>query len=300
MILIMAYIIMPVYRVDSPTIISKCGNKTIVSVDGRLYDVTVNEDNVVVESNTKENKQKMIMDKKGNAKIFTEDSEGNKQTADMKIDELSEDNIKAEVTFQDGTTKRYNSIDDLGQDRYVGKNVASAFAIAVPVGVVITKAAVAALAKAAIATGVVVAGVATAVATIKVAGEIYERLDALAEELVKKKPPKFNRYFKAHIDKNTNTVFISQKAISFEQAKIMMNAGTDIYTPIDDDAFNLALSAGWAPIGPENHGKEDDKNKKPKKYRKQIKPGIYYSHYHPCHRRCHIFYDKPTIVYPKK
>ena len=285
MILIMAYIIMPVYRVDSPTIISKCGNKTIVSVDGRLYDVTVNEDNVVVESNTKENKQKMIMDKKGNAKIFTEDSEGNKQTADMKIDELSEDNIKAEVTFEDGTTKRYNRIEDLGQDRYVGKNVASAFAIAVPVGIVITKAAVAALAKAAIATGVVVAGVATAVATIKVAGEVYERLDTLVEELVKKKPPKDEYYYKAYRHIASNNIYILPKKFSFEEAKVMMNMGIDIYTPENKDALKLAQSAGGNPIGPDNHAYTSKK------------PGIYYAHYHPWHRRCHIFCGVPQVKY---
>ena len=298
MILIIAYMMMPVYKVERPSIIGKCGNKTSVNVDGRQYDVIVNEDNIVVESNTKENKQKMVLDLKGNAKIFTVDNEGNKQTARMKIDEMSKNNFKAVVTFEDGTTKRYNSIDDLGPDRYVGKNVASAlaFAMAIPLG----KLAAAALVKAVIATGTLVAGTALLASTINVAGEVYERLDTLAKELVdKKQPPEDKRYYKAHIDKASNVVYILPNPISFEEAKVMMNMGIDLYTPIKDDAFELAKSAGGDPIGPENHGEEDDKDKKNIKYKKQIKPGIYYFHYHPCHRRCHIFYDKPTIVYAK-
>ena len=284
MILVMAYIIMPAYRVETPNVIGRCGNKTIVNVDGRQYDVTVNEDNVVVESNTKENKQKMVLDLKGNAKIFAEDSEGNKQTATMKIDELSKNNIKALVTFEDGTTKRYDSIDDLGQDRYVGKNVASAFAMAVPIGWQLAKAAAVALAKAVVATGALAV---TAYATVVVAGEVYSRLDALAKELVdtfeREKPPEDKRYFKAHIDKASNAVFIFPTPISFEEAKVRMNAGSDVYTPIDMDALKLALSAGWKPSVKENHIDTSDR------------PGIYYDHYHPCHRKCHIFCGKPQV-----
>ena len=43
MILIIAYMMMPVYKVERPSIIGKCGNKTSVNVDGRQYDVIVNE-----------------------------------------------------------------------------------------------------------------------------------------------------------------------------------------------------------------------------------------------------------------
>ena len=136
------------------------------------------------------------------------------------------------------------------------------------------------------------AGTAVLAATIEVAGEVYERLDALAKELVdKKQPPEDKRYYKAHIDKASNVVYISQNSISFEEAKVMMNMGIDLYTPIKDDAFELAKSAGGEPSIIENHGKKNKKSKK------RIKPGIYYSHYHPWHRRCHIFFDKPTIVY---
>ena len=298
MILVMAYIMMPVYEVERPSIIGKCGNKTSVNVYGRQYDVIVNGDNIVVESNTKENKQKMVLDLKGNAKIFTVDSEGNKQTARMKIDEMSKNNFKAVVTFEDGTTKRYNSIDDLGPDRYVGKNVASAFGMALPIGWELAKAAAAALAKAVITTGVLAAGTAVLAATIEVAGEVYERLDALAKELVdKKQPPEDVRYYKAHIDKASNVVYILPNPISYKEAQIRMNTGFNVYTPIGKDACKLAESAGGKPIGIDHHGKEDDEDKKTKKYKKPIKPGIYYDHYHPSHRRCHIFFGKPTIVY---
>ena len=280
MILIIAYMMMPVYKVERPSIIGKCGNKTSVNVDGRQYDVIVNEDNIVVESNTKENKQKMVLDLKGNAKIFTVDNEGNKQTARMKIDEMSKNNFKAVVTFEDGTTKRYNSIDDLGPDRYVGKNVASAlaFAMAIPLG----KLAAAALVKAVIATGTVVAGTALLAATINVAGEVYERLDELIN---KKRPPEVTRYYKAYLDKVSNAVYILPNPISYKEAQIRMNTGFNVYTPKKNDAFKLAESAGSSPSGLENHGKE--------KNGKRVKPGIYYDHYHPWHRRSHIFFGDP-------
>ena len=275
MILVMAYIIMPAYRVETPSVIGRCGNKTIVNVDGRQYDVIVNEDNVVVESNTKENKLKMVLDQKGNAKIFTEDNEGNKQTARMKIDELSKNNIKAVVTFEDGTTKRYNSIDDLGPDKYVGKNVASAFAMVIPLG----ELAVGALAKAIIATETLIAGTVVLAATIEVAGEIYERLDTL-----KKKKFNSNNYYKAYIDENTNAVYIFPVPISFEEAKIRINNGFNVYTILGTSAFDLAESAGGKVYGPKNHG---DNSKK---------PGIYYDHYHPWHRKCHIFFGTPKTI----
>ena len=251
MILIIAYMMMPVYKVERPSIIGKCGNKTSVNVDGRQYDVIVNEDNIVVESNTKENKQKMVLDLKGNAKIFTVDNEGNKQTARMKIDEMSKNNFKAVVTFEDGTTKRYNSIDDLGPDRYIGKNVASAFAMALPFGIPLAKAAAVALAKAVIVTGAVAVRAVTAPAAILVAGEIYERLDTLKKRLYNK------RYYKAYIDKVSNAVYIYPFPITFAEAQVRMNTGFDIYTPLKLRAFKLAESAGGDPFGPDNHGKDE-------------------------------------------
>ena len=69
-----------------------------------------------------------------------------------------------------------------------------------------------------------------------------------------------------------------------------MNTGFDVYTPLETRAFKLAQSAGGEVHGPDNHGKDEEKGKK-------VEPGVYYAHYHPWHRRCHIFFDKPTIVH---
>ena len=101
---------------------------------------------------------------------------------------------------------------------------------------------------------------------------------------LKKKRFNGNDYYKAYIDENTNAVYIVPKPINFEEAKIRMNSGLNVYTILGPRAFDLAKSAGGAVIGPKNHA---DTSKK---------PGIYYSHYHPWHRKCHIFYGTPTIV----
>ena len=178
----------------------------------------------------------MVLDLKGNAQISICDSKGNTKRARVKIHEMTDDNLEAVITYEDGTTKRYNSIGDLKVNKYSRRGLFYVGLTETAILVGLSDAVI----KALLVSGVVIVG-----------SIVYVELDIA----LKKNKIKQDRYYRAYRNKFTNSVFVAPFAISFKEAKMRVISELDVYTYKDEAAKNLAVA-----VSVEFEGPEIDKN----------------------------------------
>ncbi len=232
--------------------------QNIVYVEGHGFKVTTSlEGDTIVQS--LENTSKLVMDQDGNADIVLENQDGTIENYDVKIKNLSEENVDIILTQSGKIVDEIVSYDDIVEDSYVGQ-------VAVA-GVLITA-------------DLILTALAIAAITVVIAGVTCYAIDAIEKQIKKNK----NYIYYAYLC--SGNVFINPVSISDKTAiahiKVTGDSG-GVYTFYKDNAASLAKRSTSKWCGPENHFS----------IAKMLLGNIYYDHYHNCVSGAHIWYGMP-------
>lgn len=231
-----------------------------VYVDGIKFKITEEGENIIIATEQNQQKTKMVLDALGNGKVYTTNEKGKEEVVDVKIKELTEENVCIIITSSKGESIEYNSIEDLQKDEYIGQTTAV-------IGIGYT---------AVYVTGLIIAALLVSATIYYIGGVAYRALDYALQ----KAKIALNSYYRAY--RYQNKVLVSTSTISYSTAVARIRSRQDIYTYYKSNARSAVAGAGLGVIGPEIDSRTTSSG--------WIKRGIYYYHYHPGNRSCHAFY----------